>query len=150
MKLTIDKANRWIIVAVCVFLPALANSQSIRGTWQLVKTAECIESGLDQPGAEADLVQEMKQLSSPAPQVIKFGNKGSGEESTRILNKKRAGNAKSFLYKVNGQTLLILDKRSQTISESYSIDKLSADSLILSHSKRACDISFFVKIKDDK
>jgi hypothetical protein len=42
--------------------------------------------------------------------------------------------------------LLILDKKSQTISESYLVDKFTADSLIVSNASRPCDTKIFLKI----
>jgi len=128
------------------------HAQSILGTWQLTKETSCIE---DEMGSDADsvgdLVNEMKGMSSATlPQVVRFKDKSNGEESTHILSKKKSVNTKSFLYKFNGEMLLILDKRSQTISDSYMVDKLSADSLILSNASRACETKVFLKIKDDK
>jgi hypothetical protein len=134
-----------------VLAGTFANGQSLLGTWQLVKQTKCIESELgSSDNSEEDLVAEMKSQSGPYAQVIRFREKGAGDESGRVLNRKKTTNSKNFLYKHNGETLLILDKKSQTIAETFSIDKLSADSLILSNATRSCDIQIFVKIREPK
>jgi hypothetical protein len=138
---------RLVMFMFCMF-STVAYGQSILGKWQLVDESNCMEDKL--PAADdngASLASEMKQIGSPAPQIVEFKEKGAGEESMRILNRKKAANAKNFLYKFSGESLLILDKRSQTITESYAVDKLSADSLVISSSSKPCDIKIFVKIK---
>ena len=128
-----------------------SQAQSLLGTWQLVHQSNCIEEEISNPSStEQNLLDDMKSQSGASAQIVRFRDKGAGEESSRILNKKKSANSKNFLYKQNGTTLLILDKRSQTIAETFSIDKLSADSLILSNAKRSCDIQIFLKIKDPK
>jgi hypothetical protein len=142
--------NATFLLAFCLSTQ-FAMSQTLLGTWQLVKETSCLENEIDD-GTEStsELSEQMKSLSKPAPQIVSFKEKGSGEESTRILYKKKSANQKNFLYKFSGETLLILDKKSQTLAESYTVDKLDSDSLILSNSSRACETKIFVKIKDAK
>lgn len=98
-----------------------------------------------------NLVDEMKQMSPAATaSIVRFKEKGNGEESSRILTKRKAANNKNFLYKYNGETLLILDKKSQTITDSFVVDKLSSDSLIVSNASRPCETRIFLKIKEPK
>lgn len=143
---------RIIMVVVMVsMVSSLSYAQSILGTWQLVKETSCMENGLKpEPDSVSSLIMEMKEISSATPQIIKFKEKGVGEENTRILNRRKSANSRNFLYKMNGEILLILDKKSQTISESYAVDKISRDSLVISNSSRPCDIKFLVKIKEPK
>ena len=123
-------------------------AQSIIGRWQLIKQTSCLE---DQLGEEDEGIQELLDqkngMSSSIPQVIEFKEKGLGEESTAILYKKKTANKKSFLYKFDGTTLYILDKKSQTIVSGYTVDKLDSDSLILSNSSQACETKVFVRLK---
>ncbi|MBT1705106.1 hypothetical protein [Chryseosolibacter indicus] len=110
-----------------------------------------MEDKMTASGDTDALINEMKQMSpSASAQVVKFKEKGNGEESTRILTKKRTANNKNFLYKFNGETLLILDKKSQTITDSFMVDKLSTDSLIVSSSSRPCETRIFLKLKNAK
>ena len=136
-----------LIVSSLLFLTFKASAQSILGTWQLTKQENCIESELGDNGSLAD---EMKSMLSPGAQILRFRDKGIGDESTRILTRKRNANRSNFLYKLNGSALLILDKKSQTLTDTYLVDKLTADTLILSNSSRPCEMRFFIKIKDGR
>ena len=60
----------------------------------------------------------------------------------------KVANQKKFYYKFNGEMLLILDKKTQTISDSYMVDKFSADSLVISDASRPCETMIFVKINE--
>jgi hypothetical protein len=123
-----------------------ATGQSIIGKWQLTKQTSCIESEIDSTDEE-DLVSDMKSHDSASPQVIHFKDANSGQESTRVLSRRKDTNSKAFLYKFDGTNLHILDKRSRTISESYIVEKLDGESLIISNAARACDTKVFVRIK---
>jgi hypothetical protein len=141
-----------ILIIALVSVPAFyTGAQSLVGKWQLVKQTTCIEADLEAEEADEeteDLVDEMKSRSSAgSTYVVQFKDNRSGEESTQILSKRKDYGSKSFLYKFDGTTLYILDKRSQTISESYVVEKLEGDSLILSNAARACDTKVFVRIK---
>jgi hypothetical protein len=140
-----------ILIFVLVTLPAYAGAQSLVGKWQLVKQTTCIEADLEADEADEEteeLVNEMKSRSSAgSTSILQFKDNRSGEESTQILFKRKDYGSKSFLYKLDGSTLYILDKKSQTISDSYVIEKLEGDNLILSNSARACDTKVFVRIK---
>jgi hypothetical protein len=149
MKTMLEYLKRLSAVMMFALVPFFSDAQTIVGTWQLVKQTSCLEDELESAdNADNSLAADMKQMSSPAAEIVKFRDKGVGEESTRILNKKKSANSKNFLYKFNDESLYILDKRSQTISESYFVDKLSQDSLIISNTGRACETKIFVKIKD--
>jgi len=123
-----------------------APAQNIVGEWQLVKQSSCLEEQAS--GNTEDLKElrkEMHAQASAGQQVVTFKSNASGEESTRILNSSKSANQKKFLYKFNGEMLLILDKKSQTISDSYLVDKFTADSLIISNASRPCETRIFVK-----
>jgi hypothetical protein len=141
-----------ILVAICCTLNfSILQAQDIRGSWQLVKETSCLEKEM---GPENDSIQAiadvMKSMTPVTPEVIRFKEKSQGEQSTRILNKKKTTNNKNFLYKFTGESLLILDKKSQTLTDTYTVDRLDQDSLILSNSSRACETKVFIKIKEAK
>lgn len=129
-------------------LPFNTRAQSIVGSWQLVKQSNCMEENLTATNDSAQrMIEDMKDMGSASAQVVVFKEKMAGEESTRILTKKRTANNKNFLYRFDGETLMILDKKSQTISNSYMVDKFSADSLIISNSARPCETRIFLRLK---
>jgi hypothetical protein len=138
------------ILSLVVFtlLYCHANGQSIVGKWQLVKQSNCVEEDLPPQDAEtAALVEDMKGMAGSMPQVIEFKDNNTGQESSKIVSHKKAYNSKSFLYKYSGENLYILDKKSHTIIEGFSVEKIDADSLIITNSSRVCETKIFVKIK---
>lgn len=123
-----------------------AQTRDIVGSWQLIRQSTCLE---EMAGSD-DLRDDMRAHSSATPKLVTFKANSKGQESTRILNYSRVANPKKFYYKFNGNLLLILDKKSQTISDSYVVDKITPDSLILSSSSRPCEVRVFSKISESR
>lgn len=123
------------------------DAQDLLGRWQMVKDSNCMDEKMTLDEGTTDAFKEMRSKASPTPQILTFKKKQEGEESTRILSKKKGANNNSFMYKFAGQSLMILDKKSRTLTETFSVEKLTADSLILSNSKRPCETKVFVRIK---
>jgi len=140
------KLPKILFPAVLILSFHCAPAQNIVGAWQLVKQSSCLEEQAS--GNTEDMKELRKEMHAQASagQVVTFKSNASGEESTRILNSSKSANQKKFLYKFNGEMLLILDKKSQTISDSYLVDKFTADSLIISNASRPCETRIFVKI----
>ena len=129
----------------------LAQTGDISGTWQLVRQSNCMDetASADDDDSE-ELRSDMHSRSQATERLVTFKDNSSGEESTRILNAKKTANNKKFFYKFNGEMLLILDKKTQTISDSYMVDKFTPDSLIISNASRPCETKIFVKINRDQ
>ena len=149
MRSTINRLFAFSLILVCV---QAGFGQTIVGSWQLVKQSSCLEDEMPEEANDTidNMMMKMKGMSDATPQVIKFKEKGTGEESTRILGKRRSANDRNFLYKFDGETLYILDKKSQTLIDAYTVDKFSTDSLIISNASMACETRIFVKIKEPK
>lgn len=127
----------------------VSNAQSIVGRWQLIKQSNCVENELEEeedPGVK-EMVEDMKGLSGSEPQIIEFKDNNTGSESTKIINRKKSYNSKSFLYRFDEQTLYILDKKSRTIVEGFTVEKMDGDSLIISNATRVCETKVFVRLK---
>lgn len=140
-----------LVPAFMIFVQFPVVGQELVGTWQLVKQGTCLDETptADQDAELDNLRKEMESRTPVTPQIVEFKKNASGKESTRILNTDQTSNPKKFYYKFNGKMLLILDKRSQTISDSYTVDKFTADSLIVSNSARPCETRIFVKISEE-
>jgi hypothetical protein len=138
------------VSVVCLALSTLTQAQSILGTWQLTKQTTCLTSEIKMTAGQDSLLDEMKSRSGASAQIVKFKDKGAGEESIRILNKSKYADGKNFLYRYDGESLHILDKKSRTLVESYVIDKISKDSLIVSSTSRPCETKIFLKIRNPK
>lgn len=137
------------LIYVVLSAPVCVRAQeSIVGSWQLVKQSSCVEEGAAIRQGAAELPSEGG--SSPSGAIVTFKENASGEESIRILNSAKTGNAKKFYYKFAEDMLLILDKKTQMISDSYIVDKFSTDSLIISNASRPCETRIFVKINREQ
>lgn len=137
-----------------IFMVAMTSSilvcqaQSIVGRWQLIKQSNCVESELgEEEGSVKEMVDDMKGLSGAEPQIIEFKDNNTGSESTKIINKKKSYNSKSFLYRYNDGSLYILDKKSRTIIDGFTVEKMDGDSLIISNASRVCETKIFVRLK---
>jgi len=138
----------FIFVMVLGFSTLIAQAQSIVGRWQLVKQSNCVESELGEEEAGVkEMTEDMKGLSGAEPQVLEFKENNTGEESTKIISKKKSYNSKSFMYRYNEGTLYFLDKKSKTIIDGYTVEKMDGDSLIISNATRVCETKIFVRIK---
>lgn len=126
----------------------VGQAQSIIGNWQLIKQTSCLDDNiaLNDDGVE-EVLNDMKSMSSPTPQIMKLKENNSGEETTRIISRRKSYNSKSFLYKFDGQSLYFLDKKSRTIIEGFTVEKFAGDSLIISNAARACETKIFLRIK---
>lgn len=140
-----------ILIGLCFVLVTfntIAYSQSLVGSWQLVNESTCVDDDLAPMDEDTEeVLNDMKAMSKPSTQVLILKDNNSGEESTKIISKKKSYNSKSFLYRHNSNSLYFLDKRSKTIIEGFNIEKLSTDSLIISNATRACETKVFVRIK---
>jgi len=138
------------IVCILILIPmsVVCNAQSIVGRWQLVKESTCVEDEVSPDDADTEeLINDMKSLSGASPQVLEFKENHSGNESTKIISRKKSYNSKGFLYRFDGEGLYFLDKKSKTIIEGFTVEKFEADSLIISNSTRVCETKIFVRIK---
>lgn len=138
-------------IACLLIFSALAmvcQAQSIVGRWQLVKESTCVEDELSPDDVETEeLINDMKSLSGATPQVLEFKDNNTGHESTKIISRKKSYNSKGFLYRLDGEGLYFLDKKSRTIIEGFTVEKLESDSLIITNSSRVCETKIFVRIK---
>lgn len=139
---------KWLMLMVICTASLTTTAQSIVGRWQLVKQTNCVEDQMDMSDADAEeMVSDMQGISGTTPQVLNLKENNAAEESTRIVNRRKSYNSKSFLYKFDGEAIYFLDKRSRTIIEGFTVEKISADSLILTHSARVCETKVFVRLK---
>ena len=127
-----------------------ARAQSLIGKWQLVKQTSCLDDddavAVDELGMQ-EVADDMKSRAGSSAQVLQLKDNNAGEENTRIISRKKTYNSRSFLYKYDGTSLHFLDKKSRTIIESFTVEKLAGDSLIISNVSRACETKVFVRIK---
>lgn len=136
-----------ILSTIFVFALVTGNAQSIIGNWQLVKESSCLEENITVADSTQQLIDDMKSRSAATPMIVSFKEKSMGEESMRIISKRKSGYSKNFMYKFDGEVLMILDKKSHTITDNYLVEKFTADSLIVSNAQRPCETKIFLKVK---
>ncbi len=136
------------IIIGLLMLSSVGYSQSIVGTWQLMKQSNCMDEQLDSDEETDALLEDMAAMSNrDIPLTIEFKDNNTGAENLHTMGAKKQTKHKSFLYKFDGENLYILDKKSQTITDAYTVDKLSGDSLIYSNALRPCETKVFVRLK---
>jgi hypothetical protein len=126
------------------------SAQTIIGKWQLMKQSTCLETQVDSPDQTEDIDQllaDKNSLKTRTASVIEFKAKMKGEQSTTILGKRKDIDDKNFLYRFDGKTLHLLDKKSRTIITSYSVEEFSDTNLILSDSNRPCVVRVFERVR---
>jgi hypothetical protein len=138
---------------VCLFLTITSfslSAQNIIGRWQLMKQSNCMDEKVDNPSQSEDmdeLMSDFNSMKKRTPDVIEFKDKMKGEQSTTILGKRKEVNEKNFLYRYDGATLHLLDKKSRTIIASYNVEELSSAKLIVSDVNRPCEVRVFERIR---
>ena len=142
---------RVTLIGILVLTFFSMRSQSIVGTWQLVEKTSCLDDDVQDEDEEiAELIEEMKSMSGGTNRVIVFKDNLSGEENVKIFESRKAHKMNNFLYKIDGNNLYILDKKSRLLVGSYEVERLSTDSLVFSHMKRPCETRIFVRVRDSK
>lgn len=121
-------------------------AQSIVGTWQLISQTSCIDNEIEADDEVDALVADMKSRSNGTNSVIEFKDNNTGSESIRMIESRKSNKSSSFMYKVDGDLLYLLDKKSHLLIGSYEIERLTTDSLIFSNTARACETRVFAKI----
>ena len=134
-----------IIALLLCFMTCFCKAQSLVGSWQLIKQTTCLEEPA--PNDTSNQKGIVQNLTGQDPIIVRFIDQQNGEESAKILNTRKSSGTKNFMYKFDGSTLYILDKRTRTIAETYDIDSFQGDSLIISNTARACETRVFVKLK---
>ena len=124
-----------------------AQAQSIVGTWQQVEEKTCLTSQFEQSDTEKELLQGFGSTQNAVAKLIKFGIKGTGEEGIFSKGKKKGSAMNGFMYQVNGQELLLLDKKSGIMTQRFIIDELSVSTLKVHNASKDCEVRSFSRIK---
>lgn len=124
-----------------------AQAQSIVGTWQQVEEKTCMQSPFGESDTEKELLPGFGSTQNAVAKLIKFGNKGTGEEGIFSTGTKKGSAMNSFKYQVNGQELLLLDKKSGIMTQRFIIDELSVSTLKIHNASKDCEIRNFSRIK---
>lgn len=139
-----------LLITLLIVISVNTFGQTLVGKWQMMKRSDCLTEKVDNPNQSEDmdeLMSDFNSLKSRTPEVIEFKDKMKGEQSTTILGKRKTTNDKTFMYRFDGTTLHLLDKKSSTIIASYTVKELSDSKLILINANRSCEVSVFERIQ---
>ena len=146
---------KYLIILGFVLSAMLVQAQTITGTWQLTEEKTCFQSslgetmnGLNTTETEKELTPMMGESSaSSVAKLIRFDNKGKGEEGIFNRGKRKGTAMEAFRYQIKDNELQFLDKKSGIITERYIIDELTYSTLRFHDTKKECEIKVFSKIK---
>jgi hypothetical protein len=127
----------------------IANAQTIVGTWQLTEEKTCFQaqSQFEKSETEKELEGGMGSSRNAVAKLIKFDKKGGGEEGIFSAGKKKGSDMTAFKWKIDGQELQFLDKKSGMITQRFILDELGTSTLRIHNAMKECEIKVFSKVK---
>jgi hypothetical protein len=123
-------------------------AQSIVGSWQQMENKTCLETEFKESETEKELLPSMGASSDAGvAKLIVFDSRGRGQEGIFSQGQKKGSAMSAFQYKVNGEDLLFLDKKSGIITKHFIIDTLTESSLKIHDALKDCEARSFIKVK---
>jgi len=136
-----------LIFALFVFVSTTTYSQSLVGTWQLTDEKTCFQSEMKESDTELELKDGMGASRNSVARMLKFTNKGTGEEGIFSQGKKKGEKLNSFEYRVVGQELQFIDKKSGMATQRFIIEELSTSTLRFHNALKDCEVKSFTRVK---
>ncbi len=138
---------RYFIIILFVNLAVIAHGQSIVGTWQLTEEKPCIEQQMELSETEKELLPSFGSSSSAVAKIIRFDQKGKGEEGIFTSGRRKGTDKEPFRYQLSGNELQFLDKKSGIIKERFAIDELTSVKLRFHKVGRDCEMRTFSRVE---
>ncbi len=135
------------LVCSILMLPLLGQGQSLMGTWQLTEDKTCFQSQFEESETEKELSSAMGASRNAVAKLIRFGEKGKGEEGIFSQGKRKGSSMNEFRYQVKGNELQFIDRKSGMITSRFIIDELTGTMLRFHNAMRDCEVKTFVKVK---
>ena len=126
-----------------------ANAQAIVGTWQLTEEKTCfqIQNQFEKSETEKELEGGMGSSKNTVSKLITFDAKGGAEEGIFTAGRKKGSNMTYFKWKIDGQELHFIDKKSGMITQRFILDELGTSTLRIHNAMRDCEVKVFSKVK---
>ena len=140
---------KYLMTLMIILWVGTANAQSIVGTWQLTEEKTCfqVQNQFEKSDTEKELEGSMGSSKNAIAKLIKFDAKGGGEEGIFSTGKKKGSSMTSFKWKIDGQELHFIDKKSGMITQRFIFDELGASTLRIHNAMRDCEVKIFSKVK---
>lgn len=136
-----------LIFGLFVFVSTTTYSQSLVGTWQLTNEKTCFQSEMKESDTELELKDGMKPSRNSVARMLKFTNKGTSEEGIFSQGKKKGEKLNSFEYRVVGQELQFIDKKSGMATQRFIIEELSSSTLRFHNALKDFEVKSFTRVK---
>ena len=128
-------------------LSHLSMGQSLVGSWQLIDEKTCFQSEMKESDTELELKDGMGASRQAVARMIIFSEKGKGEEGIFSQGKKKGSDINKFDYRVTGQELQFLDRKSGMATQRFIIDELSATTLRFHNALKDCEVKTFTRLE---
>lgn len=138
---------RYLIIFIIATLTITAKGQSIVGTWQLTEQKPCIEQQMEVSETEKELLSSFGSSSSTVAALIRFDEKGKGKTGIYSEGDRKSKDKESIEYRLSGNELQFLDKKSGIIKERFIIDELSSLKLQLHRVGRDCEVRTYIRVE---
>lgn len=138
---------RPLLIIFVLIISHLAFSQSLTGTWQLTDEKTCFQSEMKESDTELELKDGMGASRNSVARMLKFTNKGTGEEGIFSQGKKKGEKLNSFEYRVVGQELQFIDKKSGMATQRFILEELSSSTLRFHNALKDCEVKSFTRVK---
>jgi hypothetical protein len=125
----------------------LSSGQALIGSWQLIDEKTCFQSEMKESDTELELKDGMGASRQSVARIITFSKKGTYEEGIFSQGKKKGSDINKFNYKVVGQEIQLLDKKSGMATQRYIIDELSASTLRFHNALKDCEVKTFTRLE---
>ena len=138
---------KYFMSLMIVLFAAAVNAQSIVGTWQQTEAKTCFQSQFEKSDTEKEMEGAMGGSANSVAKLIKFDAKGGGEEGIFSAGKKKGSSMTTFKWKIDGQELHFIDKKSGMITQRFILDELGASTLRIHNAIKDCEVKVFSKVK---
>lgn len=139
---------RYLIILFIVMAVMPTSGQSIVGTWQLTDQQPCLEQQMELSETEKELLPSFGSSSQAIAALIRFDEKGKGKTGIYSEGHKRSKDKETIEYRLSGDELQFLDKKSGVITERFVIDELTSVKLRLHRVARDCEVRTYIRVEE--
>jgi hypothetical protein len=136
-----------IILCIACLAGLPAQAQSLVGRWQVTREENCLTSQLAPASeTEQEMSAAMENRSGAVPKILKFNADNTAEQNWKQTGKGKSQDKEKFLYKTDGTMVYRLDKKSKLITDTWVIELLTENALVLYTKDRTCERWEFVRV----
>lgn len=125
----------------------LCSGQALIGSWQLIDEKTCFQSEMKETDTERELKSGMGASRQAIARIVIFNKKGTYEEGIFSQGKKKGSDMNKYDYRVVGQEIQLLDKKSGMATQRFIIDELSASTLRFHNALKDCEVKTFTRLE---